>query len=149
MSFKKYLFDKIFESATLFGTPVFYGFFVLVLLAFGSALYLKIILALIFTELLCILIRLIYKKERPVAKTAEIFFERLEANSFPSSHTARISLLTTMVYLSYKNPMLSLIFFFASLLVGYSRIYLKRHYFLDVLFGYIIGVAIGVVAFYI
>lgn len=144
-----YIFDKIFESATLFGTPVFYGFFILVLFILESPLVFRIVLALILVELLCIVVRLVYKKERPVAKRGEGFLLKLEANSFPSSHTARISLLATTVFLGYENTALSLIFIFASLLVGYSRIYLKQHYFVDVIFGYIIGVVIGVIAFYI
>ncbi|TAG55826.1 MAG: phosphatase PAP2 family protein [Cytophagales bacterium] len=62
--------------------------------------------------------------------------------SFPSGHTATafaLAICIIFVFTSHK-PLLSLLLFLTAALVGYSRIYLLQHFFIDVYMGSIIGV---------
>lgn len=149
MSTKKHILDEFFSSVTSLGTPVFYILVILILLKFNIYFALKLFLALMFIELFCIAVKIIYRKERPVPQSRENFYNKIDANSFPSVHSARIALLVTMVSLSYKDAFFSVIGIAVALFVGYSRIRLKRHYFIDVLFGFLIGIATAIIALHI
>lgn len=59
--------------------------------------------------------------------------------SLPSGHTATaFALFIALAFLSGKNSV-KLLFFVAALLIGYSRIYLSQHFFVDVYLGSILG----------
>lgn len=69
-------------------------------------------------------------------------WERLMERSFPSGHTcAAFSLFCFLaLILTPKYKWLGVVFFALALLVGWSRMYLAAHFFLDVYVGSIIGV---------
>ena len=69
-------------------------------------------------------------------------WERLLERSFPSGHTcAGFSLFCFLAFiLTPKYKWIGLVFFVIAMAVGYSRIYLAAHFFLDVYVGSIIGV---------
>ena len=139
------LLDETFISLTTFGNPIFYILVLLVLVAFDASLALPLFLALIFVELSCILIKLMYRKDRPVPQSREGIFNRVDANSFPSVHSTRIALLATMIILYYQNFLLSLVGIVVMFLVGYSRVYLQRHYVKDVIFGFLLGIITAII----
>lgn len=59
--------------------------------------------------------------------------------SFPSGHTATaFNVFLTLAILS-KNNTLKLLLFIAALLVGYSRVYLSQHFFIDITAGSFLG----------
>lgn len=149
MTLYDYILNETFTAVTSFGTPVFYLFAILLLIIAKAPFALSLFLSLLFVELLCAAIKIAYRKERPVPQLKKIIFDKIDANSFPSVHSARIALLVTMVILYYKNTLLSVLGIALMLGVGYSRIYLKRHYFIDVLFGFIIGIAVAIIAIHI
>ncbi|HDZ11068.1 MAG TPA: phosphatase PAP2 family protein, partial [Bacteroidetes bacterium] len=57
--------------------------------------------------------------------------------SFPSGHTAAAFLMAQL--LGYQLPFLVLPLYILAGLIGYSRIYLRVHYPLDVFFGAVLG----------
>lgn len=130
---------------SFFGTPVFYVFLIIVLWKFDSLVAFRILGVLITVEIACWTIKLFYKKDRPLAQPRENFIQSLDANSFPSIHSARISVLVLTMNLLYPDAF----FFLLGILliggVGYSRIYLKKHYISDVIGGFLIGVVIAVI----
>ncbi|MDN5204948.1 phosphatase PAP2 family protein [Fulvivirgaceae bacterium BMA10] len=68
--------------------------------------------------------------------------------SFPSGHTATafaIALFFTIIF--HKNKLLSLPLFIAAVLVGFSRVYLSQHFFIDIYFGAFVGVISTITAF--
>jgi len=76
-------------------------------------------------------------------------YNKIDANSFPSIHSARISLIAVMFSLFYKDAPTIIACVLVVLCVGYSRIYLKRHHPIDVLAGFLIGAATALIVFYI
>ena len=64
--------------------------------------------------------------------------------SFPSVHAADIAAQATLFARFY--PKITVAFAVMALLVGYSRIYLEKHYPSDVLGGYLLGITLGALA---
>ena len=143
MKFSKYIFGNFFSSVTLFGTPAFYIAVVLLLIKINLSFAAKLIIALVAAEAVCGLIKLAYPKHRPIPRPNKKFFERYDASSFPSIHTARITTLAVMVNSFYNDALLLFASTAIVVFVGYSRIYLKHHYLRDVVGGFIIGVIIS------
>ncbi|CAI4233295.1 unnamed protein product [Auanema sp. JU1783] len=96
----------------------------------------------------CGIIKLVVRRERPAeneeneemllaAPVADVF-------SFPSGHTSRATLLTTIWMTLYPNT--NCLLWLLPISVGYSRIALGRHYILDVIGGFIFGYFSGKLA---
>jgi membrane-associated phospholipid phosphatase len=68
--------------------------------------------------------------------------------SFPSGHTAAAFTMFFSLAICLKNKALGLLFFIASFMVGYSRMYLSQHYLRDVVVGSIIGIIISILSYY-
>jgi undecaprenyl-diphosphatase len=62
------------------------------------------------------------------------------SSSFPSGHTTSAFALATVLAVHFRKNYLSIIFFIAAALVGYSRIYLAQHFLADVVTGACIGI---------
>lgn len=60
--------------------------------------------------------------------------------SFPSGHSMTIFAALSMVAYFIGNKWAGIVFFFAALVIGFTRIYLLQHFFLDVYVGALIGV---------
>ena len=133
-----------FWTISLLGTPYFYIPVILYFLKASPRLAIILAFALLFTEIVCAAVKYIYPKERPIPMPNKTFFQKYRAGSFPSIHTARITTFSISIISVYTNK----IFILTALLVisgvGYSRIYLKKHYFIDVICGFIIGAVIGI-----
>lgn len=70
--------------------------------------------------------------------------------SFPSGHTmAAFALFSFLAFCFPRKPWLSITCFCIALLVGVSRMYLVQHFFEDVYLGAILGVGLGVLAYYV
>lgn len=148
-AFYKSVLNDFFSSITAFGSPVFYILVILVLIKINAFLALKMFWALVFVELICVGIKLIYKKERPVPQERDNIYNKIDANSFPSIHSARVSLMAVMISFFYKDAFIIIASALIMLFVGYSRIYLKRHHFIDVFCGFLVGIAIAIITLYI
>ena len=68
--------------------------------------------------------------------------------SFPSGHSTA-SMAAMMAFFLAGNKKYSWTGFIAALLIGFSRIYLCVHYPSDVLFGFIVGIIAGTIAYLI
>ncbi len=136
---KKGALEIFFRLISLFGTPYFYALITAYLIKFNLKLAINLFVILILTEVVCAVIKYAYPKERPIPMPKKTLFQRYLAGSFPSVHTARITALSVTIAQFYPNSMLVLIVLLGIIGVGFSRIYLKKHYFIDVLAGFIIG----------
>ena len=139
----KYSLRLFFKIISLIGTPFFYMLALLYLFKINKSLAMDIIPILVLTEIVCGSIKYIYPKERPVPMKNKTFIQKYMAGSFPSVHTARITAFSAAILLFYKDNMFVLAALFAIIGVGYSRIYLKKHYLIDVVAGFLIGATIS------
>ncbi len=67
--------------------------------------------------------------------------------SFPSGHTATAFAMFSTLVFYFRRKRLKLLFLIFALLVGFSRIYLSQHFFVDVYFGSLIGLGFAVLVF--
>ena len=68
--------------------------------------------------------------------------------SFPSGHTSTAFAMFSTLVFYFRRKRLKLLFLFLALLVGFSRIYLSQHFFVDVYFGSMIGLFFSIL-FYV
>lgn len=77
-----------------------------------------------------------------IMRPRPLFFEEsINGYSFPSGHTT--TSFAVAVVLSDQYPKYSWLFYIFAGIIGFSRIMLGVHYITDVLFGFSVGVAIG------
>ena len=136
--------DVVFEQITSLGGAVFYAIVTLFTLFIGE-LWLFISLALTFVLIMAVslTIKMFFFKERPDKKRYKNIIEKLDASSFPSIHSAKITALATILSYYVGGIWVTALLGVTALLVSYSRIYLNRHYFSDVIGGIVLG---GIVA---
>jgi membrane-associated phospholipid phosphatase len=136
---KDYTFKYFINTITLFGTPTFYLIVILFLLNFNIYFSLKLLIFLVLLELTAGFIKFSYPKKRPNSKDYFDFISLYESRSFPSIHTARITLLIFTLLEIYDNFYLRIVSFLLIFSVAYSRVNLKEHYAIDVIGGFILG----------
>ncbi len=151
IKFSERIFDVFMKDFSSIGSMVFYG---LVMIMFFILEFYKISLFLLLSFILLssitIIIRSIYFKTRPNVMKHNSFFERLDASSFPSVHSARIIVLfLTYLFFFEINLSITIVLGAITLCVLYSRIYLKKHYLIDVVFGVLNGFVVGVIVNYL
>jgi membrane-associated phospholipid phosphatase len=143
--------DVFFKYFTHFGDGIFVGAVVLIATIFkwknGLILGGTSLIVGLTTQFLK---RIVFDIDRP-----KLFFQDIHLNvvegvklnshfSFPSGHAAAaFAVFCLMAFLTKSNAMK--IFCFAmALIVGFSRIYLAQHFFIDVYFGALIAVVISI-----
>ncbi len=112
----------------------------LILLFLSSPLLVPLIAGSILTAGIIVVIRIFYFKNRPKKETYSNFIERIDASSFPSLHSARIVFLAILFSAHFTNQYLTILCTVVAALVSYSRIYLKKHDWVDVAGGVVVGV---------
>ena len=98
--------------------------------------------AFLLNELLCSGIKFLWHKPRPSGQKFEGALEKIDAGSFPSIHAARIMLVYgSLTYVMWRAgmPYFAAIFGLVIAVVGYSRTFLLKHFWLDVSGGYFFG----------
>lgn len=98
------------------------------------------------------LIKFIYYKERPHPQPYKNRMGKIDASSFPSIHTAYATIFMAagmflaffiyqyhtiwMILGAFELAMISLVFY---IIIARSRIVLKKHFFIDTIFGTLLG----------
>ncbi|MBW2982650.1 phosphatase PAP2 family protein [Candidatus Woesearchaeota archaeon] len=143
------IFKEWIKDITSFGSLPFHSMIFLVFILFGKYLTaFKIFLCIVISIGLVFLIRLFYKKDRPIKiKKNNTFLERLDSQSFPSAHSTRTASVFFIIGITIKE--LSLFLIILLILISLSRIILKKHYFTDISAGILIGILIGLFINYI
>jgi len=86
-------------------------------------------------------VKFIVRRRRPAGEWGA-FYRKTDPHSFPSGHASR-TITLAMVVLASDAVTAGLLLVVWSLAVGFARIALGVHYLLDVLFGYLLGLAVG------
>ena len=92
------------------------------------------------------ILKVIFKRQRPVAELVDVNFlvvMKKFGYAFPSTHSAMAAALVTVLWVDYKKLRPYLAGF--ALLVGFFCVYTGGHYPLDVLFGLLTGILIGMI----
>lgn len=142
---EKYFLRRFLSIFTHLGDGVFWIICCIFFFLFGQErlrhFILVIILAQFFGLIMIIILRYLTKRERPYPIKYVLPWNRY---SFPSAHTTRVFIIATIIGKEYPFWLLFLLIW--ALTIGFSRIYLKKHYPLDVFFAMIIGIFCGVIS---
>ncbi|MBF0469145.1 MAG: phosphatase PAP2 family protein [Desulfamplus sp.] len=109
-----------------------------------------LLVILIFAELLGLLIIIclkhLTKRERPSKNLAVRIIDPWNRYSFPSLHSARVFMIATVMGVAcpkWWGYMISI-----AILIGFSRLYLAKHYLSDVLTGALTGICSALISLY-
>lgn len=103
---------------------------------------LPMIVVFLLNEALCSGIKYFWHKPRPNGQQYASGLEKIDAGSFPSIHAARIAYVYGTLGMIHHWTGHSWVLVIALVVigaVGYSRIFLQKHYFVDVMAGYGFG----------
>jgi len=145
------LLKKFFEEVTFLGGALFYLLFICLFL-FNKQYFFMIILitGLFFIYSIMFIIRLFYFKPRPKKMGYNNFLEKIDASAFPSVHSARVVFLFIFLFFYFReNSLLILSSFVLMILVFCSRLFLKKHDFIDIFGGIILGIISFIFSFLI
>jgi len=138
------------HDITSIGSLPFYGI-VMAIILFNSeiVLTLRLLICLVLLYAVASSIRFLFFKTRPEdkgKKTRQMnLFEKIDASSFPSIHSARTAVLSILLYTKIPTTLGLLISLGILSSVMVSRIILRKHYTIDVIGGSILGLLTGYV----
>ena len=137
------------ENISFFGTWAFVIIAALFLLVTEQYIFaMKYIPAVVLFVIIEYAIKYFYKNKRPDFKTnkPQSSYENFEQHaSFPSGHTGKITLFTTLLYFQYGSVLLTTLFAIITLFAAWSRIELNRHHAKDVIGGLILGLLVALI----
>jgi len=136
------------RDITSLASPLILLFVPFVFLGPSKVLY-TLLFALLINEVVASLIKIIYPKKRPAGQTYKGILEKIDAGSFPSIHASRITLVYLTLFINTDIISIKIVFLVVIALVLFSRILLKKHFWIDVLGGFILGLLIWLLFFYL
>lgn len=142
-SFLKHKLNTWFRDFTSLANPLILLFVPLAVLK-PSYNYLILLILLAINEIACSLIKIIFPKKRPDGQQYNNILEKIDAGSFPSLHTSRITITYLSLFFLGDVLVLKTLYCLVIAVVAYSRLQLKRHFLLDVVAGFIIGILIAI-----
>lgn len=145
-SLKKTKFAEYVRDFTAIGNP-----FLLLLVSLSAlsvlpgfeGFMLRLIVGFLVNELVCSSIKYFWHKPRPNGQVFDNGFEKIDAGSFPSIHASRMAfvyLSLSFVHYTCGYYFMLPIFLTLILVVGYSRTFLKKHFWTDVFAGFGFGI---------
>ena len=139
-----FLWTLAWDDLTIFGSAIFSLFLIVLFSTLGFIDFsIKLLMSFILAYLVTILIRSFYFKERPKKQEFSNYIEKIDASSFPSMHSIRGSIYTTLFFLNFNNTYLISLFFILMIIISFSRYINKKHHLSDILAGLLIGMLIG------
>ena len=128
-----------FRDISALGSLIFYILVVLLFLILEIYnIFFKLLVGLVVIHIVVILFKTFFFKERPKKFTYDSYISKLDAASFPSLHAARTAFMGLSLSKYFDNYIFTTIMILMILLIAYTRIYLKKHDFMDVAAGIII-----------
>ncbi len=147
-------FDIFFKNITYLGTGYLLGVLFIVSLFFNKKFALQVAISSIIMGTVVFLMKSFIFSERPVtyfeySHPTDYVFHLVKNvqlhhySSFPSGHTATAFTFFFLlnIFVDNNNKIWQIVFFALALLVGYSRMYLMQHFFIDVVTGSFIGLS--------
>lgn len=126
--------------------------FISILLFLGIFFYdycSQIVLFILFAEIAglfpIVILRYATRRSRPRVYRNRFWFSPWNKYSFPSHHACRSFMVATI--LGIKHPISIPFLFIVAFSIGFSRIYLSKHYLTDVIAGAFLGISVGAGAY--
>lgn len=140
-TFWQYKLHDWFRDFTSLANPLLLLFVPFIFIGLGNVFY-TLLLALLINEVIGSLIKLFFHKKRPNQQGYSNMIEKIDAGSFPSLHSSRISLVYLTLFSNTESWSLKAVFISIIIIVMFSRIQLKKHFLIDVLGGLAIGITL-------
>lgn len=138
------VFKENFHDISSFGGLPLYFLACLIFLILGETrIFYQLVLGIVVAHVFYFSCRIVYFRERPKKRAYKTWLQKIDANSFVSAHALRVALLFFVLGVFFENFILWIIFSVAILATGAMRVYLKQHWFSDVVLGWIFGILIG------
>jgi len=142
----KFVTEKMMWHVSALGTTLFMVVLgIAAFLAGKTNLSIQIVAGILIVYAIAFPIKWFFFRDRPAKKKYSNWIERFDAASFPSAHANRAALLLVVLSSFFGNAYMTAFLFLLSILVPYTRIYLQRHRFGDIAFGYLLGIMEGIV----
>ncbi|MBS3175593.1 phosphatase PAP2 family protein [Candidatus Woesearchaeota archaeon] len=136
--------NDFFRDLTSFGGTYFFIFAIILFLLLNEIRIFKILLiGLFLTYIISFVIRIFYFKNRPNKEKYTNFIMKIDASSFPSVHSMRAIFMAIIISKFFANPIMIIFLLLWALIVSYSRVYIKKHYWIDIIVGLIIGILLA------
>ena len=138
--------DGVMKGITFLGQAEFYLILLtFVYLAYDRRLGFRLILMLIFTDMVGMASKLLFHQPRPYWLRPELKIGEMESYGIPSTH-ASVSI-AVWGYLVYKvnKTWLWIVAIFLVFFIAFSRLFLAMHFIHDILFGWLIGLLMIVI----
>jgi membrane-associated phospholipid phosphatase len=142
-SFFKYKFNDWSRDFTSLANPI-----ILVVISFiflfekNEKGFYILLIALAINEIFGSLIKIIFPKTRPNGQKYNNLLEKIDAGSFPSLHSSRITIVYLTLFTFANLFLFKGIFISIVPIVMLSRINLKKHFITDIIGGFVIGLII-------
>src|SRR3989338_938619 len=140
-----YYFNSVMKDVTAFGGITFYAVLLVFSYFYSMNVFWTLLAGLFLMYIINVPLKLLFFKHRPAKMEYKAVWEKFEASSFPSVHSARIVFLALVFWTTASPLALKAFVIPVAVLVMSSRIYLKKHFLSDVA----AGIASGLVVFYI
>lgn len=141
--------DSFFKQITHLGSITIVSVLLMVFIIFYFEASKKILISMIVVNLIAYIIKIFFFKPRPEKQPTNTFLERIDASSFPSVHVIRMTTLVFWIFIFFNNIYFEILSLILGILVAYSRIYLKKHYLIDIIGGIIIALIVNLIIYLI
>jgi undecaprenyl-diphosphatase len=145
----KNIIDMFFLQITELGSLSIITTLIIIMYFFEKTVSIKLFIGIVIITLIAMIIKALFFKVRPKKQKTRTFIERLDASSFPSIHSARITFLTFSIIAISTSLILTIFLIILGILIAYSRIYLKKHYLFDVIAGIVLGLIVIITLAYL
>lgn len=142
MKVVNYYFNALMENVSALGSIFTHLLLLAVAFALNDIVFYPLLKGLLLIYAVTVPIKLLVFRNRPKKMKHRHLWEKFEASSFPSVHSARAIFLALVLSFRFSNAALSALMFLAAVMVMYSRIHLEKHFWSDVGGGMIIGIVI-------
>ena len=141
---KKSKFDfQPWRDLTSLGSIVFYALLSLsILLLAEFNLFWQLLFGFVLILVIISIIRTIYFRSRPNHRIYKNLLEKIDASSFPSVHAARCIFLALALGNYFQNIYLTSFLILTALAIMYSRMVLKKHDWIDLTAGTVLGIIV-------
>jgi len=132
----KWMLDTLMRDFTaLGGFLLISGIVLSVLLLQQKELFYFLLFGYFFIHFLGAGIKALHFKPRPNHQTYHNLIEKIDAGAFPSVHTARTFFFSLGLAYFFQNFAMTILLLLTAIIVSYSRVYLKKHDWWDLLGG--------------